>query len=272
MEAFARQSANMTGAFRRALERGELDVVYQPKLALADDRIVGAEALLRWHSRELGEVPPAVFVPLAEETGLIVEIGEFVLRRACADLAIWRRAGLRELTMAVNLSMAQLQRSELPASLRAVLGEHAIPAGHLELELTESMLMGNVEHSMHTLGELKATGVALAIDDFGTGYSSLAYLKRLPIDTLKIDRAFVNDVDVDPENAAITNTIISMAHSLGLRVVAEGVETNAQLDYLRMRGCDAVQGNLLSVPLPAHACLRFCTAHRNAMLPGPAVS
>jgi diguanylate cyclase (GGDEF)-like protein len=272
MEAFARQRANMTGALRRALERGELDVVYQPKLALADDRIVGVEALLRWHSRALGEVPPAVFVPLAEETGLIVEIGEFVLRRACADLAIWRRAGLRELTMAVNLSMAQLQRSELPASLRAVLGEHAIPAGHLELELTESMLMGNVEHSMHTLGELKATGVALAIDDFGTGYSSLAYLKRLPIDTLKIDRAFVNDVDVDPENAAITNTIISMAHSLGLRVVAEGVETNAQLDYLRMRGCDAVQGNLLSVPLPAHSCLRFCTAHHNAMLPGPAVS
>jgi diguanylate cyclase (GGDEF)-like protein/PAS domain S-box-containing protein len=263
MEVFARQRANMTGALRRAIERGELDVAYQPKLTLADDRIVGVEALARWHSKELGEVPPAVFVPLAEETGLIVEIGEFVLRRACADLARWRSDGLRDLNMAVNLSMAQLQRSELAGSLQAILGEHAIPARRIELELTESMLMGNVEHSMRTLGELKAIGVSLAIDDFGTGYSSLAYLKRLPIDTLKIDRAFINDVDTDTENAAITNTIISMAHSLGLHVVAEGVETAAELDYLRVRGCDAMQGNWLSVPLPADACLRFCAARRD---------
>ncbi|HET7359409.1 MAG TPA: EAL domain-containing protein [Rhodanobacteraceae bacterium] len=264
MEVFARQRANMTGALRRAIERGELDVVYQPKLTLGDDRIVGVEALARWHSKDLGEVPPAVFVPLAEETGLIVEIGEFVLRRACADLAGWRREGFRDLNMAVNLSMAQLQRSELASSLQAIIGEHAIPAQRIELELTESMLMGNVEHSMRTLGELKAIGVSLAIDDFGTGYSSLAYLKRLPIDTLKIDRAFINDVDSDTENAAITNTIISMAHSLGLHVVAEGVETAGELDYLRMRGCDAMQGNWLSVPLPTDACLRFCAARRDA--------
>jgi EAL domain-containing protein (putative c-di-GMP-specific phosphodiesterase class I) len=256
----------MTGALRRAIERGEMDVVYQPKLTLADDRIVGGEALARWHSKELGEIPPAVFVPLAEETGLIVEIGEFVLRRACADLATWRQAGLRDLNMAVNLSMAQLQRSELAGSLRSILEEYAIPARRIELELTESMLMGNVEHSMRTLGELKAIGVSLAIDDFGTGYSSLAYLKRLPIHTLKIDRVFINGVDSDAENAAITNTIVSMAHSLGLHVVAEGVETAAELEYLHARGCDAMQGNWLSVPLPADACLRFCAARRDTAI------
>ncbi|NII09775.1 EAL domain-containing protein [Oleiagrimonas sp. C23AA] len=262
MDASARLRATMAGALRRALEHGELSLVYQPKMALESGRIIGVEALLRWHNERLGQVSPAVFIPLAEETGLIVDIGEFVLNRACADLRRWREQGLTELSLAVNLSMAQLQRSELTASLRHVLATHGVPANRLELELTESMVMGNAEQSTRTLGELKAIGVNVAIDDFGTGYSSLGYLKRLPIDVLKIDQTFIADIAIDPDDEAITDTIITMAHSLGLRVVAEGVENEQQLAYLRNHGCDIIQGYWLARPMPAGECLDFCTAHQ----------
>jgi diguanylate cyclase (GGDEF)-like protein/PAS domain S-box-containing protein len=257
MDTQARDRARMIAALRRALERREFQLVYQPKMAIASGRITGAEALLRWNSSELGAIPPTVFIPLAEETGLIHEIGEFVLVSACAALKEFRDAGLHGMTMAVNLSAAQLQRAELTLRICEILAEHDIAPDQLELELTESMVMANAEQSVRILSELKSIGVRLAIDDFGTGYSSLIYLKRLPIDTLKIDREFVGDITTDPDDAAITSTIITMAHSLDLNVVAEGVETPEQLAFLRGQDCDEIQGHWLSMPLPAEECLQF---------------
>ncbi|MDC8013622.1 EAL domain-containing protein [Tahibacter soli] len=264
MDAAARKRATMVGALRKALERREFRLVFQPKLSLVDARIGGVEALLRWHSEELGEVPPNVFIPLAEEAGLIGEIGEHVFDRACATLARWREAGVDGLTMAVNVSVLQLLRGELTRRLCEILAEHDIAPDQIELEITESTIMDNAERSVRTLNELKAIGVSLAIDDFGTGYSSLAYLKRLPIDTLKIDKEFVGDITADPDDEAITATIITMAHSLGLNVVAEGVETAEQLEYLREQGCDEIQGNWLSHPLSADRCLDFLKSRRAA--------
>lgn len=261
MDADARLRATMAGALRRALEHNEMRLVYQPKMDLDDHRVVGVEALVRWTNEQLGEVPPSVFIPLAEETGVIMKIGQFVLERACQDLRIWRAAGLADLTMAVNLSMVQLQRSGLAKSLQHLLRDYDIPPQFMELELTESTVMANVEQSMRTLGELRAIGVSLAIDDFGTGYSSLAYLKRLPLNALKIDQAFVGDITTDPDDEAITATIITMAHSLGLQVVAEGVEIAEQAEYLKAHDCDQIQGNWLSRPLPAEDCLEFCLQH-----------
>ena len=259
MDAFARSRATLIAALRRGLERNEFHVVYQPKLSLVDNRVTGVEALLRWNNEEFGSVPPATFIPLAEETGLIVPIGEYVLNASCAQLRRWHDQGFTQLKVAVNLSMLQLLRADLAVRLRQILEIHGLQAGRLELELTETMVMANAEQSVRTLSELKAIGVTLAIDDFGTGYSSLSYLKRLPIDTLKIDQAFVGDITTDPEDAAITSTIITMAHSLGLDVIAEGVETAEQLQYLRSQGCDEIQGHWFARPLEADACYTFLT-------------
>ena len=261
MDADARLRATMASALRRALERNELSVVYQPKMTLDDHQLIGVEALVRWKNDELGQVPPSVFIPLAEETGMIMDIGQFVLEQACRDLHAWREAGVDPLTMAVNLSMVQLQRSGLAKSLRHTLDRHAVEARYFELELTESTVMANVEQSMRTLGELRGIGVSLAIDDFGTGYSSLSYLKRLPLTVLKIDQAFVGDITTDPDDEAITATIITMAHSLGLQVVAEGVETAEQAAYLKEHDCDQIQGNWLSPPLSASSFLVFSRNH-----------
>jgi diguanylate cyclase (GGDEF)-like protein/PAS domain S-box-containing protein len=249
MDARARSRATMVSHLHKAVERGEMSLVYQPKLSLTDQRITGVEALLRWNNPELGRVSPAEFIPLAEETGLIVPIGEWVLREACMQVQRWIRAGIPGITMAVNVSMLQLLRGELYSVLRQLLEDFRIPPWRIALELTETMVMANAEQSISTLTQLKSLGVNLAIDDFGTGYSSLAYLKRLPIDTLKIDKEFVGDITTDPDDEAITSTIITMAHSLGLDVVAEGVETAEQLDYLREQGCDEAQGNFISLPI-----------------------
>jgi EAL domain-containing protein (putative c-di-GMP-specific phosphodiesterase class I) len=258
MDARARDRATLVTALRRALERHELSMVYQPKLAIrGDGGITGMEALLRWHSRDLGEVPPSVFIPLAEETGQIHDISAYVFSTACADLRRFREAGHRNLTMAINLSAAQLNRPDLTLHICDMLAEHDVAPNQVELELTESMVMANAEQSVRLLGELKSIGARLAIDDFGTGYSSLAYLKRLPIDTLKIDQEFVGDITTDPDDAAITSTIITLAHSLQLKVVAEGVETAEQLAFLRAQRCDEIQGYWLSRPLTADACLEF---------------
>ncbi|WIG57226.1 MAG: Sensory box histidine kinase [Rhodanobacteraceae bacterium] len=258
MDARARDHATLVTALRRALERKELSMVYQPKLAIHGEQgITGMEALLRWHSRELGEVPPSVFIPLAEETGQIHDISAYVFATACADLRHFREAGHRNLTMAINLSAAQLNRPDLTLHICDMLAEHDVAPNQVELELTESMVMANAEQSVRLLGELKSIGARLAIDDFGTGYSSLAYLKRLPIDTLKIDQEFVGDITTDPDDAAITSTIITMAHSLQLKVVAEGVETAEQLAFLRAQHCDEIQGYWFSRPLTAEACLEF---------------
>jgi diguanylate cyclase (GGDEF)-like protein/PAS domain S-box-containing protein len=257
MDAAARLRATTVTALRKALERNEFTLVYQPKLSLLDERVTGVEALLRWRSEDLGNVPPTSFIPIAEETGMIIEIGDWVVGQACAELARWREAGIRDVTMSVNVSVLQLLRGELTQRLCDILAEHDVAPNQLELELTESMVMANAEQSITTLRQLKAVGVTLAIDDFGTGYSSLSYLKRLPIDTLKIDKEFVGDITTDPDDEAITATVITMAHSLGLNVVAEGVESAEQVEYLREQGCDEIQGHWLSLPLGADQCLSF---------------
>jgi diguanylate cyclase (GGDEF)-like protein/PAS domain S-box-containing protein len=257
MDAEARRRAQILTCLRKALDKGEFRLVYQPRMSLADGRITGVEALLRWHSAELGDISPVTFIPLAEESGLILAIGEWVLQEACMALKRWRKHDLTELSMAVNVSVMQLLRGNLPQTLKRILEETEIPANRLELELTESMVMENAEQATVVLNELRALGLTLAIDDFGTGYSSLVYLKRLPIDTLKIDKAFIGDLDHDPDDEAITATIITMSHSLGLNVIAEGVETEQQLRYLREQGCDEIQGYWLSPPIDGHRCLAF---------------
>ncbi len=260
MDAEIRRRATMTAALRRALDRNEFHLEFQPRQALFGGHIPGVEALLRWTSEEFGAVPPSVFIPLAEESGLILTLGEWVMEEACRTLQQWREHGVTETGVAVNVSVLQLLRGGLTESVTRVLERTGLPASRLELELTESMVMANAEQTINTLRELKRLGVNIAIDDFGTGYSSLIYLKRLPIDTLKIDKEFVGDLTHDPDDEAIVATIISMAHSLGLNVVAEGVETPEQLHYLRDQGCDEIQGYLLSRPLRAPDCLAFLQA------------
>ena len=257
MDIEIRRRATISAALRKVLDRGELRLAFQPQLSLADGRITGVEALLRWTSPEYGEIPPSQFIPLAEETGLILEIGEWALREACSTLARWRPHGLEDLAIAVNVSALQLLRGDLPQVVARVLAETRLPPACLELELTESVIMANAQHNADLLQRLRGIGVGLAIDDFGTGYSSLSYLKRLPITTLKIDKEFIDDLTHDADDEAITSTIITMAHSLGLNVVAEGVEGEAQMQFLREHGCDEVQGYWLSRPLDAQACLAF---------------
>ena len=237
----------------KALERGQLEVFYQPKLSLAHNRLLGAEALVRWRHPEFGLVSPASFISLAEETGQIVPLGEFVLRQACRQACIWQAAGLDWLRVSVNISMHQLRKGDFVELVAAVLAETGLPAAQLELELTETQLSDDVEGVAELFGRLRALGVRLAIDDFGTGYSSLGYLKHLPVDVLKIDQAFIRELDGSGHggDAAIARAIIVMAHSLGLEVVAEGVEEVAQLEFLRENGCDEIQGYLISRPVPA---------------------
>ncbi len=257
MEIANRRRAQLSSALHKVLDRGELRLVFQPRLSLTTRRITGVEALLRWTSEDYGEIPPNQFIPLAEESGLILEIGEWVLLDACRTLRRWQDAGATDLTMAVNVSVLQLLRGDFSESVRRVLAETGVAPQALELELTESVLMANAEQAGAKLQALREMGVSLAIDDFGTGYSSLAYLKRLPITTLKIDKTFVTDLNRDPDDTAITTTVITMAHSLGLTVVAEGVETETQLRFLDHFRCDEVQGYWLSRPAPPDACLQF---------------
>jgi len=242
---------------RRALERDELILHYQPQVDLRSGRIVGAEALMRWRHPELGLVSPGEFVPVMEETGLIVPAGEWVIRTACEQARAWQEEGL-PVRVAVNLSAQQLRRQDFTASVSRALWATGLDPSLLELEITEGILMEQAEVSGFKLEHLKSDkGLQVSIDDFGTGYSSLAYLKRFPLDLLKIDRSFVRDTAEDPDDAAIVSAIISLAHSLRLKVLAEGVETEEQLAYLREQGCDRMQGFLFSKPVPADAFLRL---------------
>ncbi|MET0517710.1 MAG: EAL domain-containing protein, partial [Burkholderiaceae bacterium] len=261
-------SVTMGGLLRQALERGEFELHYQPKLDLGSGRIAGVEALLRWNSRELGPVSPAAFVPLAEELGLIVPIGEWVLRTACRQGQAWRQAGMAPLTMAVNLSPRQLRDPCLIDKVSAALRDTRFPPELLELELTEGLIMEDVTGNGETLAGIRRLGASLAIDDFGTGYSSLAYLSRLPVQTLKIDRAFV--AALDSNGTMLVATMVTLAHSLNLKVVAEGVETLAQLQLLGSLGCDQIQGYHYSRPLPAAAFETWASeaAGRGPVLPG----
>jgi len=251
LQASTLERLHLENQLRKAIEAGQLEVFYQPKLDLTLDSLQAAEALVRWRHPQRGLVSPAEFIPLAEETGLIVPIGEFVLRRAAGQAREWQLMGLGDIRVSVNVSVHQLRQGNLTTLVRCVLDETGLPPHLLELELTESQLLDNVESVLHTLNQLRQLGVKLAIDDFGTGYSSLSYLKRLPVDYLKIDRTFVRDVTQDGEDAAITRAIIAMAHSLELKVVAEGVEEQQQLDFLKSQGCDEIQGFLISRPVEA---------------------
>ncbi|MBS1191273.1 MAG: hypothetical protein H6R10_3065 [Rhodocyclaceae bacterium] len=245
------QRLSLETELRKAVERQELEVFYQPKVDLAASRLVGAEALVRWRHSQRGMVSPADFIPLAEETGLIVPLGHWVLASACRQMAAWLAAGRRVPRISVNVSSQQFRQRGFPDHVRAALSGARLAPPYLCLEITESAIMENAQAFIETLDELKAGGVALSIDDFGTGYSSLSYLKRFPIDELKIDRSFINGVEHDNDNAAIVTAIIAMAHSLGLQVVAEGVENPQELGFLRDLGCEVCQGFLYSRPLPA---------------------
>jgi len=233
-------------ALRGALQRGEFQVRYQPRVLVATGAITGFEALLRWQHPEFGLLAPSEFIPVLEDTGLIVEVGEWVLETVCKQLADWRDRGCDPRPVAVNLSARQFRMAGLDRAIAAIIAEAGIDAGLLELELTESLLMQDPEETVKALGNLERFGVRLAVDDFGTGYSSLMYLKRFPIDALKIDRAFVSDATNNAEDAAIVRAIIDLGHNLGLKVVAEGVETTAQHEFLRTCGCDEMQGFLFS--------------------------
>jgi len=240
----------MEGQLRRALERDEFVLYYQPVVSLQDERVKGLEALVRWQHPTLGLVGPDKFIPLAEETGLIVPLGEWIMREACTRMKDWIDAGRRLDVMAVNLSPRQLLRPDIHLKVGAILAEVGLPARHLELEITEGALMLKGESAVAKLESLKALGISLAIDDFGTGYSSLSYLQRFPIDKLKIDRSFIRDIPDDSTGMEIAAAIIGLARILSLEVVAEGVETAAQLQFVRERGCDCVQGYLFSQPIP----------------------
>ena len=242
---------------RRAIERNELRLHYQPQADIATGEIVGIEALVRWQHPELGLVSPADFIPVAEELGLIGLLGDWVLNETCRQAVAWQRAGLPHLPVAVNLSALQLRSPTFLESVRRALATSGLEAHWLEFELTESVLMQQAETAVKTLSGLSELKIRVAIDDFGTGYSSLAYLRRLAIDKIKIDRSFVRDLGVDAEDTVIVSTIIRMAHSLKLRVIAEGVETSEQLAALRAQGCDEIQGYYFSRPLPPDALAEF---------------
>jgi EAL domain-containing protein (putative c-di-GMP-specific phosphodiesterase class I) len=249
---------------RRALARGEFRLHYQPKQALAGGRVTGLEALIRWQHPARGLVGPDEFVPLLEDTGLIVAVGDWVVRAACRQLRDWQKAGVPAVPVAVNLCAKQFLHHDLVAVLERALAETGVAATLLEVEITESDAMQRPEEVVGILAKLKARGIGVAIDDFGTGYSSLAYLKRLPIDKLKLDRAFVAGLPQDGDDAAIARAVVGMAHALGLKVIAEGVETEAQRAFLAALGCDELQGYLGSEPLSPQACARFL-AERSAI-------
>jgi EAL domain-containing protein (putative c-di-GMP-specific phosphodiesterase class I) len=236
---------------RQALDREQFVLHYQPKVNIATGRLAGAEALIRWNDPATGLVPPARFIPILEETGLIYEVGRWALHKAIQDYSRWSRAGLNAVPIAVNVSPQQLRNRAFVADIkRAIAGDPAAAAA-LELEITESMVMQDFKHNIASLQAIRGMGICIAIDDFGTGFSSLSYLAKLPVDTLKIDRSFISDMVSGPEGSALVSTIISLAHALKLKVVAEGVETEEQLRLLSTLSCDEYQGYLFGKPVPA---------------------
>jgi EAL domain-containing protein (putative c-di-GMP-specific phosphodiesterase class I) len=257
----------MESALRRALEQQQFELFYQPKVELKGGRIIGSEALIRWRHPELGLVLPSRFIPMAEETGLIHAIGSWVLKTACSQSKAWQEAGLAPFDVAVNLSAKQLKRGNLVKLVDQTLRETGLDGRHLELELTETMVMHDPERFIPILEELKELGVRLSVDDFGTGYSSLSYLKRFPFDRLKIDQSFVRDIATDTNDAVIVQTVISLGHTLGLKVIAEGVETLEQLTFLCRHRCDDMQGYYSSRPVTAEQFGRLLRENRRLPLP-----
>ncbi|MCE5180948.1 MAG: EAL domain-containing protein [Betaproteobacteria bacterium] len=270
MNVIVTRRLSMENHLRRALERKEFVLHYQPQVSLHNDRIIGMEALLRWQHPERGLVAPGEIIPLLEETGMIVQVGEWVLRTACAQSSRWVTEGLPPLRVAVNLSARQFRQSDLPAMVTQVLQDTGLPPNQLELEITESIMIQDVTATVATLHQLHALGIQISIDDFGTGYSSLSYLKHMPIDKIKIDQSFIRDLCVSHSGNAIANVVINLAHSLKMRVIAEGVETLKQLDYLRAYGCDEIQGYYFSRALPAEEFSRLVKESLATAKPGQA--
>jgi diguanylate cyclase (GGDEF)-like protein/PAS domain S-box-containing protein len=262
MNAAASERLELENDLHQALRIGQIYLCYQPQVRARDGSVFGVEALARWRHPLLGDVSPLKFIPVAEESGMIEALGSWVLEEACRQLGVWRAEGVGDIRMAVNLSAQQLRSPGLVQSVGAALKRHGLNGGDLELEITESVAMENPERAIDQLQALRDLGIQLAIDDFGTGYSSLAYLKRLPIQVLKLDRTFVRDIETDPSDAAISAATLALAHNLGLKVIAEGVETEAQRDYLIQRQCDFMQGFLFSKPLPADEALQFIRERR----------
>jgi EAL domain-containing protein (putative c-di-GMP-specific phosphodiesterase class I) len=236
---------------RRAIEMEEFVLYYQPQVSADGGKFIGMEALVRWNHPKMGIVPPSEFIPIAEETGLIVPLGEWILRTACAQSKTWQRLGLPALRLSVNLSLRQFQQNNLVETISAALLESGLEAEYLELELTESAIMHDAKQAIDVLRQLRKLGIKISVDDFGSGYSSLSYLKTLPIDVLKIDQTFVRDITVDLNDVAIVKTIVSLAHNLNLKTIAEGVETAEQAAVLFALGCDEMQGYFFSKPLRA---------------------
>jgi EAL domain-containing protein (putative c-di-GMP-specific phosphodiesterase class I) len=268
LNATALERLSLENSLCRAIERGELFLHYQPQMNLASGCMVGMEVLMRWRHPEQGLIAPTKFIPIAEETGLIAPLGEWVLSNACHQYKHWQQAGYRGLCMAVNLSARQFQQDHLLQSIWQILQETHMPPSSLELELAESTLMEYTEETVGILRDLTQSGIRIAIDDFGSGWSSLSYLKRFPIHKLKIDSSLLRNVDSDRNNSAIVSAIIAMAHSLQMHVAAEGVEYKTQLDFLLQQRCDAVQGYYISPPLCSEAFTAFLkTAKHNNLLP-----
>ena len=251
MNAKAFEQLTLEHNLRKALQKNQFLVYYQPQIDLRTQKIIGAEALVRWQHPELGMISPAQFIPIAEETGLILPLGEWVLRTACQQAKYWYDQLGTRFMISVNLSSRQFQQQDLVSTVYRSLRDTQLPPELLELEITETLGMKNPELTLKTLHELKSMGIHIAIDDFGTGYSSLSYLKKFPIDTLKIDQSFVSDINGDSSDGAIVVAVIALAHSLKLKVIAEGVETPEQAEYLLDHGCERIQGYIFSPPVPA---------------------
>jgi diguanylate cyclase (GGDEF)-like protein len=264
----ATDRVELENELRRALHRRELEVHYQPQVVLADGRIVGVEALARWHHQSRGWIPPGEFIPVAEDSELIQPLGDFALSESCRQSQVWSEAGFGPLRLSVNVSARQFRDPDFVESVQHALLASGLEPRNLELELTESVLVERRDHTIEILARLKALGIQIAVDDFGTGYSSLSYLSRLPIDCLKIDRSFVSRTQERGQDAAITHAVITLAHSLGLRVVAEGVETTEQLEFLRMHRCDQAQGFLFSRAVEAETMGQLLAA--GSLAPEPA--
>jgi diguanylate cyclase (GGDEF)-like protein len=254
MNESATRRLRVEAELREALQRQEFELYYQPKVNLATGALAGFEALLRWNHRERGLVPPLEFIGILEDTGLIIPVGEWIIEQACRQLVLWQAAGVEPVPVAINLSARQFQQLDLAERIARIVAAAGVDPRLLEFELTESLLMADPEAAAATLSAIKTQGMRLSVDDFGTGYSSLAYLKRFPLDTLKIDRAFVRDLPGDGDDAAITQAVISLAHHLSLKVVAEGVENIEQVRALHGYACDQIQGYFASRPVPARQC------------------
>ena len=265
MNAEAANRLALETSLRRAVEQKEFYLQFQPQIELDSGRVVGAEVLLRWHTEQWGDVSPARFVPVLEDTGLIGVVGEWVLRETCAVFMTNRSLLPDDFVMAVNLSGRQFKGSRLVSYIRHLLVETEMPAGNLELEITESLLMDNTDSAIDTLRDLSSLGITLAVDDFGTGYSSLSYLKQFPLNVLKVDRAFVRDLTIDKDDAAIVGAIMALAESLGLQVVAEGVETAEQLAFLEQKHCQRAQGFYFSKALDLDDLMAYMRQRENAL-------